>query len=239
MSAAMTARTPSVTIASSESATWRTEALWLLAAGVTGFATSALFSSMLALPRSWFVGAYLIVVATFLAAYVKTGRIDVVALVHQHWVRGVIGAVGFGAFMVWSMQRQPASPAPQGVDLVLALVWLGLVYSTLDALLLSIMPVVAAWRLVERLGMTATWSGRLAGSALGLVASLGVTALYHLGFAEYREAGLAAPLIGNGVMTLGYLLMANPITAWGAHVALHVASVLHGIDTTVTLPPHY
>ena len=37
--------------------------------------------------------------------------------------------------------------------------------------------------------------------------------------------------------------MEAPITAIGAHVALHVAlhvaSVLHGIDTTVTLPPHY
>ena len=33
--------------------------------------------------------------------------------------------------------------------------------------------------------------------------------------------------------------MEAPITAVGAHVALHVASVLHGIDTTVTLPPRY
>jgi hypothetical protein len=42
-------------------------------------------------------------------------------------------------------------------------------------------------------------------NTLGLAASLVVTALYHLGFAEYREAGLAAPPLGNGVMTLGYL----------------------------------
>ncbi|WP_166179205.1 hypothetical protein [Rubrobacter tropicus] len=50
---------------------------------------------------------------------------------------------------------------------------------------------------------------------------------------------MASPLIGNGIMTLGYLLTFNPLTAIGAHAALHVASVLHGVDTTVTLPPHY
>jgi hypothetical protein len=237
--ATVAARTPSETVGPRESAAWRTEALWLLAAGATGFAASALFSGLLALPRAWFVGAYVVVVAAFLATYVRAGRIDVTALLRRHWLRGVAGAVAFGALMVWSMQRQPASPAPEGLELVLALFWLGLVYGTADALLLAVLPVVAAWRLVERLGVTASWPGRLAGSVAGLAASVAVTALYHLGFAEYRAAGLAAPLLGNGVMTAGYLLMGNPITAVGAHVALHVASVLHGIDTTVTLPPHY
>jgi hypothetical protein len=46
--------------------------------------------------------------------------------------------------MLWSTQWQPASPAPQGPELVLALICLGLVYGTLDALLVTVKPVVAA-----------------------------------------------------------------------------------------------
>ena len=45
--------------------------------------------------------------------------------------------------------------------------------------------------------------------------------------------------IGNSIFSLGFLLTANPLTAVLAHIAMHIASVFHGIDTTVTLPPHY
>jgi len=50
---------------------------------------------------------------------------------------------------------------------------------------------------------------------------------------------LIGPLIGNGVMSLATLLTINPIAAVGAHIAMHIAAVLHGIDTAVQLPPHY
>jgi hypothetical protein len=44
---------------------------------------------------------------------------------------------------------------------------------------------------------------------------------------------LAAAVLGFAILT------GNPITAIGAHIVLHIASALHGVETTVTLPPHY
>lgn len=38
--------------------------------------------------------------------------------------------------------------------------------------------------------------------------------------------------------TAAYLLARSPIAAVGGHVVMHVAAVLHGIDTTIQLPPH-
>jgi hypothetical protein len=157
----------------------------------------------------------------------------------RRWGWGLLGAVLVGAFLVVNVLGQPASPGPRGLGLVLALVWLGLVYGVVDALLLNVLPVVAIWSAFGTLGFTRRWPGRVLTGAAGLMASLFVTAAYHLGYAEYRGPELVSPLIGNGIMTLGYLLATNPLTAIGAHVALHVTSVLHGIDTTVTLPPHY
>lgn len=151
----------------------------------------------------------------------------------------MVGAVLFGAFMVVNVLGQQASPRPGGASLIVAFVWLGIVYGVVDGLLLNVLPVMAVWRAFAALGIGQSWPGRILTGAAALGASLFVTAAYHLGCAEFRGPELVSPLIGNGVMTLGYLLTTNPLTAVGAHVILHTASVLHGIDTTVTLPPHY
>jgi len=50
---------------------------------------------------------------------------------------------------------------------------------------------------------------------------------------------LIQPLIGNGILTAGYLLTGSPLTAVVGHVIMHGAAVLHGMETTLQLPPHY
>jgi hypothetical protein len=51
--------------------------------------------------------------------------------------------------------------------------------------------------------------------------------------------GLSAVLSGwPGVMSIAYIASRNPLAAVLSHVAMHVAAVLHGIDSTVQLPPH-
>jgi hypothetical protein len=56
-----------------------------------------------------------------------------------------------------------------------------------------------------------------------------------------RHPGHARSLFERGRAGGGnaHLLTGNSLTAIGAHVALHVASVPHGVETTVMLPPHY
>ena len=72
-----------------------------------------------------------------------------------------------------------------------------------------------------------------------MAASVAVAAVYHFGFPEYGGAGLTSPVIGNGVLSLASLLGMSPVAAVAGHIAMHVAAVLHGIDTAVQLPPHY
>jgi hypothetical protein len=141
--------------------------------------------------------------------------------------------------MVLAVQSMDASPRATGGALIWDIVWLGVVYGVLDALMLNVLPVMGVWRASTLLGHTTSWLGKFGTGTLAMIASLGVTAAYHLGYAEFRGSEVADPLFGNAVMTLGYLVFANPITAVVAHVALHIASAIHGVDTTVTLPPHY
>ncbi len=134
--------------------------------------------------------------------------------------------------------RQPASPAPAGGALIAALAWPGFAYGVVDALMLTVLPVLALYG-SRPAAELARPGGRIRAAGAALLGSLLVTAAYHLGFAEFRGAALAGPLIGNAVVTLSYLLAGNPLAPIGAHVVMHLAAVLHGAATTTQLPPHY
>jgi hypothetical protein len=68
---------------------------------------------------------------------------------------------------------------------------------------------------------------------------VGGRAIYHVGFPEYGTAELLAPIIGNSVVSLASLLTMSPLAALFSHIAMHMSAVMHGLDTTVQLPPHY
>jgi hypothetical protein len=122
----------------------------------------------------------------------------------------------------------------------LELLWVGVVYGLVDALLLSVLPVLATWQGFSALGWTSSLPGKIFVGAVAVLASLFVTVLYHLGYPECRAAGgIIGPTIGNGAMTLGYVLANNPIAAIFSHIAMHIAGVLHGPATVMQLPPHY
>jgi hypothetical protein len=96
------------------------------------------------------------------------------------------------------------------------------VYGAIDGLLLNVFPVLA-----------------VQGASFALVASLALTAIYHLGYTEFQSALIVSVMIGNAIITLTYLLSGNPLAAVATHVIMHVGAVLHGMETTLQLPPHY
>ncbi len=201
--------------------------LWLAAAAGLGFLLPAVFAGWLGLPRDLYLVPYVGGVLGFLGAYVRWSGADVLRRSRRRWRRGVAGALVAGSLVAWHVVSQPPSTRPAGWDLALAVLWPGLVYGAVDGLFLSVMPVVAA-------GRAAPGNGRLA----ALLASGLVTAAYHLGYPEFRGAAVLGPVAGNSVLTAAYLVTGSPIAAVGGHVVMHVAAVLHGIDTTVQLPPH-
>jgi hypothetical protein len=212
---------------------------WIVAAGLIGFAISALFARVLHLPRNIYLIPYVGFSSLFLYAYVKWSGLSVVDLIRQQWVWGLIGAFLFGGFTVKNILSQPASARAQGPALGFDLLWSGVIYGLVDALLLSVLPVLATWQAFTLLAWTTSWPGKILVGALAILASLFVTVAYHLGYPEYRGRGLFGPVIGNTTMTLGYLITTNPLTAVLSHIAMHIAGVLRGPATVVQLPPHY
>jgi len=121
----------------------------------------------------------------------------------------------------------------------LDLLWSGVAYGSMDALLLTVLAILATWQAFTLLNWTSNLLGKILVGAIALLASVLVTTAYHFGYPEYRSAGMIGPVIGNTSMTLGYLLTNNPLAAIFSHIAMHVAAVLHGPASVIQLPPHY
>lgn len=214
------------------------EVRWVLLAGLAGFLASAVFTSILHLGRPAFVGAYGLLAGLVLLAFVRAHGIDVITQVRRRWLAGIIGGLLVGGVLARTVALQPGSTSLEGAALGASLAWSGIVYGTIDALLLSGLPVLSIYgsrppgtlrEPVQR------WRWGLA----ALAGSLAVTALYHLGFAEFRGPALLQPLIGNAIITASYLVTGNPLAPILSHVIMHGAAVLHGAATAVQLPPHY
>jgi hypothetical protein len=212
-----------------------TPAGWIVAAGTVGFAVSSVFSARLRLERAPFVLVSALAVCAFTTAYVRLARVDLVSECRRRPLAGLAAGAAVGLVLIFGIVGQPGGPAPRGFALVMALGWFGVVYGAADAALLTIVPVLVAQRKAS--GSGREWRGGRLGVAM--TASLLVAALYHVGFDEFRGPSLIQPLIGNAIVTAGYLMTRNPMTPLLAHVIMHGAAVVHGMEGTLQLPPHY
>jgi hypothetical protein len=212
---------------------------WILTAGLLGFAVASLFSGWLRLSRRLFLVPYFALAGAFLFGFVLWGQIDLMTVLVDNWHWGVLAGTIVAIFLIRNVRSQPASPRSTGANLLLDVLWVGLGYGAMDALFLNVMPVVAVGISFSGVGWADALAGKIAIGALGLLASLFVTLLYHLGYPEFRNRKVVMVLIGNSLITLAYLVSSNPLGALVSHVAMHVAAVFRGPETVLQLPPHY
>lgn len=213
--------------------------MWVFAAGLLGFFISAVFAGRMQLSRRIFLIPYVVLTGMFLYAFVSWNEINPFTLLKQNWIWGVIAGVIAAVFLIKNVRSQPLSRESSGADLALSVTWLGLTYGIIDGLFLNVMPVVAVWQGFAQTGWSASWPGKIAVAAIALAASLLVTAAYHVGYAEFRNSKVGLVLVGNSLISLAYLISGNPLGGIVSHVAMHVAAVLQGPETTIQLPPHY
>lgn len=208
---------------------------WIALAAVIGFAVPAVFSTWLQLERSLFLVPYVVIIGAFVAYFFRTSGVRASVFANR-WALGLLGAAVFGFYVVQNVLGQPGSEAPVGVQLAWALLWFGVVYGLIDALFLNVLPVL----FVGGIGRSQSSRADLAlRGLLGVIASALIAGAYHFGYAEFRGLALLAPVFGNSLLTLSFVLTRSPLAPIGAHIAMHVAGVLHGMESVVQLPPHY
>lgn len=209
---------------------------WLPIGAAVGFSTAFLFGDLLTLPVDLYYLLYFATVLGFLALYVRLTGLDLRRFVARRlkWslVLGVLG----GLILMQGVLARPETPGLSGFELWWGLLWKGLVYGTVDGLLLFAFPWAVVWRALDAEGGRLTT--KLTASALAFAAILLMTTTYHLGYRDFRSSRLVQPNMGSAIASVPTLLTANPVASPISHVFLHVTAVLHAPETELFLPPH-
>jgi hypothetical protein len=213
--------------------------LWILGTSIIGFAIAAIFAGWLRLNRNLYLLFYIPLISLLFYLFIISNKLNVRELLLHNWYWGLLGAVIAAGFVIKNVFSQPSSVRQKGIGLISDILWPGFAYGMVDALLLSVLPVLAVRMALEKSMDFGTASGKLLFIGAGLLSSFFATTVYHLGYPEFRGKKVLWPNIGNGVLSLAYLLTMNPMAAILPHIAMHIAAMVHGRETTGQVPPHY
>jgi hypothetical protein len=213
--------------------------LWILISSTLGFSVSAIFAGKLKLQRNIYLLIYIPLVTALFVWYIVSNHIDIKDLFLHNWYWGLFGALIAGAFVIKNVYSQPSSKRNTGLGLFTDITWSGLLYGLIDALLLSVLPILVVNLAFTNSGWADIWYGKIGIGIIALLATFFITTAYHLGYPEFRSKNVLWPNVGNGILSLAYILTMNPLAAILPHMAMHVAAMIHGRETTGQVPPHY
>src|SRR5919201_2193373 len=211
-------------------------AAWFAFGSIVAFAIPYIGGSLLDLQHDLFYGFYFAATLALLAAYVRVEHVEMRAVFTRNWRWSVaIGAVAALVLTRNVLANADATPRPHGAYFLFELLWRGVGYGSIDALLLTAFPCVLAYALLR--GRIGGIVGRARYIAVALPLIMVITATYHLGYPKFREDGVGQPEAGNAIISVPALLTANPIGSIGAHASMHVAAVSDAYETPTFLPP--
>jgi hypothetical protein len=212
---------------------------WLAGGLALAFGVPFLFADVLDVNRDVFYGIYALSVIALFALWSRSTGYDLRAASRRHLLAALVLGLGAAALLaVIVLRTDDATVRPDGLDLVAALGWRGIVYGAADGLLLSVFPILVVFAALAGIRQRHRLAGTLAVGMIALVASLAMTAVYHAGYSDFRSEKIRKPLVGDVVWSVPTLLTLNPIGAPIAHIGLHTTAVLHSYETDTFLPPH-
>ncbi|MEO8457834.1 MAG: hypothetical protein ABI559_08485 [Chloroflexota bacterium] len=213
----------------------RTQSTWFGIGLMLSFLVPYVFTSLTEVHHDIYYALYFSIVAAFLTLYVRETKLDVAALFTRAWKWSL--GIGFlsTAFVVFNVYSRDATDGPGGLYAVFEFGWRGLAYGTVDALLLTAFPGAVALRMLG--GRLDGFGRKISYAALAAVLVLSMTAVYHLGYQQFREDGIGGPEIGNTAISMPLFLTANPVGSILTHATMHAAADVHAYETDLFLPP--
>jgi hypothetical protein len=213
--------------------------VWLAGGFVVAFAVPFLFADLLEINRDLFYGVYAIAACGLIGLWARSTGYDLVVAIKRRWACAIgLGAVCAGVMAFMVLRTEDATLRPDGLELIGAVLWRGVLYGITDGLLLSVFPILVVFAAFAGRRLDRHFTGKIVIGAVALIASLAMTAVYHAGYSDFRSDKIGKPLVGDVLWSIPTLVTLNPVGAPVAHAGLHVSAVLHSYDTDTFLPPH-
>jgi hypothetical protein len=212
---------------------------WLAAGLAVAFAVPFVLADLLEVNRDLYYGLYAAAVIGLFALWSRSTGYDLRAAVKRRWILAVVLGLAVAVVLaVMVVRTEDATTRPEGFELAGALLWRGVVYGIVDGLLLSAFPILVVFAAFAGTRLDRGVAGKIAIGAAALVATLAMTAVYHLGYSDFRSDKVSKPLTGDVAWSIPTLVTLNPIGSPIAHAGLHTSAVLHSYETDTFLPPH-
>ena len=212
---------------------------WLAGGTIVSFLVPFVFADQLELQKDIYYGLYGVAAISLFVAWARDTGQSLREMAARRWRWAVGLGVVFACISVLIvLGTEDSTSHPDGLELVGAIIWRGLVYGAVDGLLLSAFPILVVFAAFASSRLRQRRAGTIAVGAIALAASLLITATYHLGYSDFRSDKVRKPLTGDLVWSVPTLATLNPVGSPIAHAGLHVAAVTHSYETDVFLPPH-
>jgi hypothetical protein len=212
---------------------------WLGAGLVFAFLIPYVFADVLGVPRDGYYAIYIVSALTFTALWLRGTGQDPRALLRRNWRWGVGLGVLTAVATAGLVFLNGSTSGPDGWTLAGAILWRGIVYGAVDGLLLSVIPILGVFGAFGNVPLRERSRSAIAGiGALAMAVSLAFTAVYHLGYPDFRGSKVTKPMRGDLVWSLPTLVTLSPLGAPIAHAGMHVTAVVHAYHTDLFLPPH-
>ena len=212
---------------------------WITAGFALGFLVPFVFAEVLNLPRDLYYAVYITAVVVFFVLWARASGEVIEEMVRRRWKLTTLLTVLTVILMSTIVLRtQDATPHPDGLTLAGAIAWRGVAYGLADGLLLSAFPILAVFAAFKGTRLRGRPFGKVLIGVAAIVASLAMTAVYHVGYSDFRSDKVQEPLKGDVFWSAPTLFTLNPLGAPVAHAGMHVTAVLHSYDTDIMLPPH-
>jgi hypothetical protein len=217
----------------------RSQWLWLAGGLALAFALPFGLTDLVSIDRDLYYGVYAASVFALFGLWLHFAGAGAGSALARNWRWGVLLGLAFAGVMTAVALAEEGTSHPDGWTFAGAIVWRGVVYGAADGVLLSVFPILVVFAAFAGTPLRARSRRAVAGiGALALAASLVFTAVYHLGYPDFRGSKLAKPTAGDVVWSAPTLATLSPLGAPIAHVGLHVTAVVHAYETDTFLPPH-
>lgn len=210
---------------------------WLAAGLVLFFSVPFGLTDLVSINRDLYYGVYIVTVFGFFAAWLGYA-VGSASTLTRNWRAGVVLGLVVAGVMAAIVLNEPATGRPDGLELAAAVVWRGVLYGLADGLSLSAFPILAVFAAFADTNALGRRRGKAAIGALAVAVSLLFTAVYHLGYSDFRGDKVRKPIAGDLIWSVPTLATLSPLGAPIAHAGLHITAVVHSYETDVFLPPH-
>ena len=216
---------------------WTAALTALAGVALAAFVVAWIVTDVAHVARTPYVGVLVMWVAGLVVAALAWSGASATAFITTNVEWALVAGVVAAAMSLPLVRRMPRSPHERGGALARTIAWEGVAYAAAEGVLLAALPVALAWVAFRDLGWTdGTWA-RVGSGALAVAAAVAVVLVHHLGYREFRSRGsrtkLAGALVVCGLQAVAFLVTGNVLAPVIAHVVLHIALVLRGVE----MPP--